>query len=236
MTVKLARVIATHPGSRTVDLVFLDTGMPVARVQVATPDASSDSGGWSVPDVPKPTKGRSGDQLDPGGRNLIALVASDGRRSVVIGFLPPAGGQMTFKEQNRQVHRHPSGAYTTIAPDGSIETYHPSGAYLRIGSGAHQDLNEVSADGNWTIPAGAPPARITLATAGFTLTVKPGGETELVSAGKVTMTYAEMELNGDVTLNGTLTASVDVVADGVSLKQHKHGGVQSGAAQTSKPA
>lgn len=57
----------------------------------------------------------------------------------------------------------------------------------------------------------------------------PAGATLTINAdGGVT-------INGDVTITGTLTASEDVVADGISLKTHKHGGVQAGGAQTGQP-
>lgn len=42
-------------------------------------------------------------------------------------------------------------------------------------------------------------------------------------------------ITGDITLTGKLTASDDVIADGKSLKSHKHGGVQAGGAQTGTP-
>lgn len=44
-----------------------------------------------------------------------------------------------------------------------------------------------------------------------------------------------LTINGDVRLNGTLTASEDVIADGISLKTHRHGGVQPGSGQTAGP-
>lgn len=55
-----------------------------------------------------------------------------------------------------------------------------------------------------------------------------GATTVLVSDGGV-------DIMGDVSITGMLTATVDVVADGKSLKSHKHGGVQAGAAQTGTP-
>jgi phage baseplate assembly protein V len=59
--------------------------------------------------------------------------------------------------------------------------------------------------------------------------VLPGGATtELISTGGIT-------INGDITLTGTLTASVDVIANGISLHNHKHIGVQAGGAQTGVP-
>lgn len=222
MSLRMAKVVAVHPQRRTVDLVFLDNAQRVANVQVMTPDASTDSGSWSVPDVPRPRAEGTADTLDPTGRNLIAVCAFMGRRPIVQGFLHPARAQVAFKEQNRQVHRHPSGAYTTIAPDGSIEVVHPSGAYLRIGTGGHQDLGPLAADGNWVIPGGAAPAQVTLATAGFTLTILPNGSTTLATAGQLNLSYGNAVLTGDVKLNGSLVATGDVTAGTVSLKTHIH--------------
>lgn len=44
-----------------------------------------------------------------------------------------------------------------------------------------------------------------------------------------------LSIIGDIALTGTLTASVDVIANGISLHNHKHGGVQAGGAQTGTP-
>lgn len=53
---------------------------------------------------------------------------------------------------------------------------------------------------------------------------------ELQQSGKVIITApAGVEINGDVTVAG------DVVADGISLKSHVHGGVTSGGDNTSTP-
>lgn len=40
---------------------------------------------------------------------------------------------------------------------------------------------------------------------------------------------------GDVAVTGTITASDDVVAASISLKQHRHGGVQGGGSNTGTP-
>ena len=45
-----------------------------------------------------------------------------------------------------------------------------------------------------------------------------------------------LNITADVNVTGTLTATVDVVGGGKSLKGHKHGGVQAGSAQTGAPA
>ena len=60
---------------------------------------------------------------------------------------------------------------------------------------------------------------ITLAGDGIQITA-PGGVT----------------IEGDVSVTGTINASEDVIADGISLKSHPHGGVQSGGSYTDPPS
>lgn len=65
----------------------------------------------------------------------------------------------------------------------------------------------------------------------------PDGATATITApGGLTINAdAGVTINGDVTLNGTLTASEDVVAADISLMSHKHGGTQPGGGQTGTP-
>lgn len=65
--------------------------------------------------------------------------------------------------------------------------------------------------------------------------ILPGGATALVEAPGGLTIRADVTIEGNVTLNGGLNATDDVTADGISLKSHKHGGVQPGAAQTGGP-
>lgn len=46
---------------------------------------------------------------------------------------------------------------------------------------------------------------------------------------------AKLTVTGDINCSKTVTASTDCVGGGISLKSHKHPGVQSGAAQTGTP-
>lgn len=62
----------------------------------------------------------------------------------------------------------------------------------------------------------------------LTVTLPAGGTATVDAPGGLT-------LNCDVTVNGKLTASTDVVGAGISLKGHKHGGVQAGGAQSGTP-
>ena len=230
--IRRGQVVAVHPESRTVDLVMLDDGQRMARVEVMA--GASDCGVWDVPSVKPPANEAAAGGMATSGRTLHAVLAPDGRGSgVVLGFVAPMGG-LAVKEQDRYLYRHPSGAAFTIAPDGSIEVIHPSGSYFRMGTGDHQDLAGVVTS---ALPAaGGPVPQITMGTPdGVKLTVKPGGEVELTTPAELKLTYAHATLHGDIALTGTLTASVDVVANGISLHNHKHGGVAAGAAQTGVP-
>lgn len=66
--------------------------------------------------------------------------------------------------------------------------------------------------------------------------ILPAGATAEVEApGGITL-RGPVTIEGDVTLNGKMDATGDVKAGGISLKTHKHGGVQAGGAQTGAPA
>ncbi len=210
-------VTAVKPKSRTVDLVMTDNGERVYGVQVMSSSASSDTGSWDVPSMPKPDSEKDAATLPSSSRRMIAVCAPFmGGRHLVIGWAPPLGHQMAFNEDDRAVHRHASGAYVTTAPDGSMEVYHPSGAMLRIGTGAHQDLASVSADGNWTEVTAAAEPTITLKNASCTVTILPnnGGVTIAAPGSPLTVTYQTATFNGPLTLNGKLTVNGDEVVSG----------------------
>lgn len=61
-----------------------------------------------------------------------------------------------------------------------------------------------------------------------------GGKVDITADGGITL-RGDVTIEGSVTVSETLTAADDVVADGVSLKSHKHSGVQAGGAQTGEP-
>ena len=61
------------------------------------------------------------------------------------------------------------------------------------------------------------------------VTLPEGGTATMDAPGGVT-------INGDVTINGSVTASDDVTGGGISLMNHKPGGVQGGGSQTGAPA
>ena len=67
-----------------------------------------------------------------------------------------------------------------------------------------------------------------------------GGTTNLVSTGGISIVgpithHGDYTQTGNQTVTGTVTVSVDVVAAGISLVKHTHGGVMKGNAQTEVP-
>ena len=79
-------------------------------------------------------------------------------------------------------------------------------------------------------------ARILYDAQGHALTAQlPDGATaNVIASGGITLT-GDVTINGDVMVTGKVTATDDVVAGGISLKTHRHGGVQSGGAKTLPP-
>lgn len=64
-----------------------------------------------------------------------------------------------------------------------------------------------------------------------------GARVNIIAAGGVTIEAADggVAIKGDVTVEGKITASDDVLVGAISLKSHKHGGVQVGGAQSGGP-
>lgn len=64
----------------------------------------------------------------------------------------------------------------------------------------------------------------------------PDGLTIILTGDGIQITApGGITIEGDVDIAGTLTASEDVIGGGISLKSHKHGGVQTGGSQTGTP-
>lgn len=62
----------------------------------------------------------------------------------------------------------------------------------------------------------------------FVCELPAGATVQLTAPGGVTIV-------GDITITGTVTVSDDVIAAGVSLVEHRHGGVQGGSSTTGVP-
>lgn len=78
------------------------------------------------------------------------------------------------------------------------------------------------------------------ATHALKASLPAGGTAEITADGGVTINgpltvNGATRINGDLDISGTATASVDVIADGVSLKSHKHTAVTAGTAVSGPP-
>jgi phage baseplate assembly protein V len=71
---------------------------------------------------------------------------------------------------------------------------------------------------------------ITITNDGLVVTAPAG----VVVEGDVSIS-GNVSVTGDITASGTVTGDADVVGGGVSLKSHKHSGVQAGGASTGGP-
>lgn len=72
------------------------------------------------------------------------------------------------------------------------------------------------------------------ATGKLTVALPAGGTADITAPGGLTIN-ADVTINGNVTIEGRAEASQDVVGGGISLKDHKHTGVQAGTAQSGGP-
>lgn len=67
------------------------------------------------------------------------------------------------------------------------------------------------------------------------VTITVGGTTWVLRNNSAELTTDLLTINGNVRLNGRMDATVDVTAANVSLKNHTHGGVMRGGANTNPP-
>lgn len=68
------------------------------------------------------------------------------------------------------------------------------------------------------------------------IVIAPDGSVTVTAAAGATITAPDgLTVNADITVNGKINASGDVIGSGISLATHKHGGVQSGSSTTGVP-
>lgn len=186
--IHMVRVVATHPESHAVDVVFMDGGRPLAGVQVLSPMAGGNVG---LADLPSPDV--VGDPFNAElskTRDIFAALMFLNDIPVILGFLFPQIAQCLFADKNRRIDRHASDVYTAIDADGNTEVYHPSGTYLRIGTApTHEDLTGKDYDKKWKIAKNttkAVHAHLTVANAGVvkaTVNIDPSGNITIANEG-----------------------------------------------------
>lgn len=65
--------------------------------------------------------------------------------------------------------------------------------------------------------------------------LKRDGNIEIKASTEVVLDVPLVTMTGDLTVNGTVTGETDVIADGISGKNHVHSGVQGGPSNTGAP-
>lgn len=125
-----------------------------------------------------------------------------------------------------------------------IHVYHNSGTYFEINHDGQKVTKVVDKDfeiivkdktlyvgGNLNIQV---KGNATITIEGDA-TGKVNGNASLTIDGNATAKAASWDITGDIALHGTLTADKDVIANGISLHNHKHGKVTAGLADTDVP-
>ena len=195
-SLRLARVVDSHPEDHSVDIIMLDDHSRFVGVQVMTSAGAVDAG-VAMPIKPgTPASGDKWDLASASPRDVKAVVAMMGRFPVVLGFLLPQINQMTFAD-GRAVTRYPSDVYVMCDAAGNFEISHPSGTFLRIGTPGHDNLAGKDFDGKWSI------TRNTSSTPSVQITVGAAGSQ-----------VASLKIDPSGNLTGTFNGTADITTTG----------------------
>ena len=151
MNIRYGVVVAAHPEDHSVDVVMVDNYSRLAGVQVLSGNGGQSFG---LLDLYCPTELSGADKWDvaKNSANPKAAIDFSGQMPVVVGFLYPQIGQMTFKDKNRRIDRHSSDVYSTLTSTGDYELSFPNGTFVRIGASPdHEDLTAKDFDKKWLI-------------------------------------------------------------------------------------
>ena len=250
-------VVAVHPGDHSVDILLSD-GRRLVGVQVMSPNGSTRSGVFDMPEAP--TRKDKWDISSPSGQDQIALVDFVDGFPVVTGFLFPQVSQMTFDDPTLSVSRHQSDVMTLIDGAGNIQIQHPNGTLISIGEGFVGGLDGKNTDKNLVIDRNTGRSvtiHMQTQNAKTTFTMTHEGEVSIYaekeisieSQKTITMKAPIITLDapvvnissgmkvqgGTMTASGSISAVIDVIGAGKSLAHHIHNGVSSGNANTSPP-
>lgn len=237
--IQFGRVVDVHPEAHAVDVVLMDDGRRLSGVQVLSGSAGGDYGRHGL-GIPTET---GYDAKTTRKRDVFCAIGWCAGNPVVLGFLFPQVTQMLFEDKELSIDRHPSDVYSAIDGDGNFEMRHPSGAYVRIAEDpASKDLSSKDYCERWKIERNTDKrVHIHVEQAGgvAVLDIDPDGKIT-VKGPHLLIDVPHSRSTGSLTIEGTLHvvgdigSEGDVIADGgsVSLKQHKHGGVQTGGGQT----
>lgn len=228
-----ARVVAIHPEDHSVDCIILRTGQRVSGAPVLTSGAGTKSGRSDLPPVRAP---QGDDRWNIPQRSeadsIVLLAPTAGGNWVAVGGMFPQQNGVLSPVPGVAVYRHHSGAWHMIGLDGTVTIGHPSGAVVSMGPGGASPPNPVGADVDGLWAHDGPNAAAPVA---LTLSMPSGASITINTAGKVTITApAEVEVAAPVLkcvnlqASANITAGGDITAGNISLRNHRHNGVQGG--------
>lgn len=247
--IEIGFVVATYPEGNSID-VLLEDGSRLSNVQIMVLSGSDSTGVVDLPDIGLGLDDSRWNLTSSPERYMRAIIAVYRRQPVCLGFLLPQVNQISFQEKNRRIMRHASDVYTTVDKDGNTELFHPSGTFLRIGTAAaHEDLAGTDYDKTWAIEKNTDKqvhVQLTVANGGQVkasvnispdgnITIEHAGDLVIQTGGSATLTAQATTINGDLTVDGEINATGDIIADDISLKGHTHSGVQGGSSDTGPP-
>lgn len=125
-----------------------------------------------------------------------------------------------------------------------IHIYHKSGTYFEINADGQSVFKSIG--NNYSIIANNDTVYIkgsanihivgnTVLQVDGNLSANVGGTAALNIKGNATASAANWSIKGNCSWDGTITVSDDVIASGISLKNHTHSGVSEGSDSTGKP-
>ena len=211
-------VVEAHPEDHSVDVIMTDDYSRLAGVQVLSYNGGPDVG---TADMFCPAVKSGDDKWSLARRtsnDLKAAMLFGTGMPIVIGFVYPQIGQMTFKDANRRVQRHSSDVYSTVTSTGDYEIAFPNGTFFRVGvSPNHEDLTGKDFDKKWAITkntGAATHVRLVVGNAGAVkadLHITPAGDLTgtFQGAGNIT-TVGDLTINApNVVVNASNAATIN---------------------------
>lgn len=224
---RVAKVVRVVPEAHACDLIYLDDLSRAPLVQVMA-GVSTDTGCVDLPEPAAPTDPAAPHRATKD-RDLYAVVFPVGGVPLVFGFLPPQVSQLMFRgRKNFRVNRHASDVYSTLEDDGSFTMAWPNGTFLKVSPNpAKEDLTGKDFDKRWKARRNtgvAPHVHLSVADgAGAEKAVIDIAPSGAITSSAPNWTHTgPFHTTGDITSDGTVTGSVDVVGAGKSLKNHTH--------------
>ncbi|MCL6442470.1 MAG: hypothetical protein K6T83_03225 [Alicyclobacillus sp.] len=169
----LAKVIAVHPDTGTVDVAFdgtpyqggIHTNIPICTWNYGTKTGQTYLPGNIKLAAPIPSSQGPYDQpVSSGEQDVWAVILHLGgraQRPVCIGFKSSLDSMIHTKDAGWQVSLHESGVWSIISPTGDVETGLPDGSTILLSTGT-QPIDMTEQNPEWNPKTTSTPYNVTL--------------------------------------------------------------------------